>query len=119
MTIKLRKQVINILKTLQNRSSDAIATDLAQDLEIDYIVLMSAVNDLIDYELGGFKEYEINQITLNDEGKSYLKQGLPERRLLNLMLKDEIKEIEIEDLLKRSKLEEKIFYVGISNLQKN
>ncbi|MHA2394650.1 MAG: phenylalanine--tRNA ligase subunit alpha [Promethearchaeota archaeon] len=119
MTIKLRKQVINILKTLQNRSSDAIATDLAQDLKIDYIVLMSAVNDLIDYELAGFKEYEINQITLNDEGKSYLKQGLPERRLLNQMLKDEIKEIEIEDLLKRSNLEEKIFYIGISNLKKN
>ncbi|MFX1323816.1 MAG: phenylalanine--tRNA ligase subunit alpha [Promethearchaeota archaeon] len=119
MIIKLKKQVVEILKTLQKRSSETTATELVQDLKIDYIVLMSAVNDLIEYELGGFKEEQINQVSLNDEGKLYLKQGLPERRLLDLMLKNDLKEITLDDLLKRSRLEENLFYVGISNLKKN
>jgi phenylalanyl-tRNA synthetase alpha chain len=117
--IKLKKQVINILKVLKKKPSNVIAADLASDMKIDYIVLMSAVNDLIDKNLAGFKEEEIYDVSLNPEGKLYLEKGLPERQLLNLMLKSEIKEIKIEDLLKQSNLEKNIFYVGISNLKKN
>jgi len=119
MTIRLKKQVINILKILKEKDSDVIASRLAEELKIDYIVLMSAVNDLIDYELGGFKEEEIFQISLNEEGKIYLKKGLPERQLINILLKENVKEIIIEDLHKKSKLDKQIFFVGISNLKKN
>jgi len=119
MTIKLRKQTIEILKMIKNKQSNVIATDLGKEMNIDYIVLMSAVNELIDYNLGGFEEEEIYQISLNAEGITYLKNGLPERQLLNLLLKNEIKEIAIEELLNRSKLDQSIFYIGISNLKKN
>ena len=119
MTIKLKRQVIEILKILKKKSSDVVAAALAKELKIDYIVLMSAINDLIEYDLGGFKEEEIYQISLNNEGISYLKNGLPERKLLNLMLKSKIKEINVDNLLKQSNLEEEIFYIGISNLKKN
>ena len=119
MAIKLKKQVIEILKILKEKKEKVIAEDLAQELNIDYIVLMSAVNDLIEYNLGGFEEKEINRISLNEEGQGYLENGLPERQLLQLLLKNEIKEISIEDFLKRSKLNKNIFYIGLSNMKKN
>ena len=119
MGIKLRKQAIDILKVLKEKHGECIASDLANELNTDYIVLMSAVNDLMDANLGNFKEHEIFQIALNEEGLSYLKNGLPERQLLNILLKRNIKEIEINELLETAKLESNIFYIGISNMKKN
>ncbi|MFW9946158.1 MAG: phenylalanine--tRNA ligase subunit alpha [Candidatus Odinarchaeota archaeon] len=119
MTIKLKKQVIEILKILKEKKEKVIAEDLVRELNIDYIVLMSAVNDLIEYNLGGFKEKEINRISLNKEGQGYLINGLPERQLLQLLLKDQIKEISIDDFLKKSKFKKDIFYIGLSNMKKN
>ena len=119
MKIKLKKQVIEILKVLKEKKSECIASDLANELDIDYIVLMSAVNDLIDVNLGGFKEKEIFQISLNEEGLNYLKKSLPERQLLEALLKDNIKEINIDEFLKSVKLDKKIFYIGITNMKKN
>ncbi|MFW9902309.1 MAG: phenylalanine--tRNA ligase subunit alpha [Candidatus Thorarchaeota archaeon] len=119
MTIRLKKQVIDILKILQKKSSEVLAIELANELKIDYIVLMSAINDLIEHGLGGFREEEVNQISLNDEGINYMKNGLPERQLLNILLEKNIKEISLEEFLKESNLDENIFYIGISNLKKN
>ena len=118
MTIKLKKQTIDILKVLKKRPAEVLAKDLVRDLKIDYIVLMSAINDLIEYDLGGFKEEEIYQISLNDEGINYLTNALPERQLVNILLENNIKELSVDELLKRSKLERNIFYIGIANLKK-
>jgi phenylalanyl-tRNA synthetase alpha chain len=119
MTIKLKKQTIEVLEVIKNKGVNIIATKLATEMNLDYIVLMSAVNELIDNKLGGFEEEEIYQISLNEEGNQYLKKGLPERQLLNLLLNNNLKEISKDDLLKRSKLDQSIFYIGISNLKKN
>ena len=119
MTIKLKKQTIEILKVLKKKPTEVLAKDLSEELKVDYIVLMSAINDLIEYDLGGFKEEEIYQISLNDEGMDYLTKGLPERQLLNILLKNNVKELSLDDLIKRSKLTRDIFYVGIANLKKN
>ncbi len=119
MPIELKKQVIDILKILKNKNIDILASKLSQELDIDYIVLMSAINDLIAHDLAGFRESEINQVALTEEGISYLKKGLPERQLLSIFLEKDIKEIEMDDLLKSSKLPRPIFYVGITNMKKN
>ena len=37
--------------------------ELAKELNVDYIVLMAAINDLIDQKLGGFREEELNQVS--------------------------------------------------------
>ncbi|MFO7797630.1 MAG: hypothetical protein R6W84_15915, partial [Promethearchaeia archaeon] len=74
MTIKLEKQTIEIFKALKKKKSDEIsASEFADDLGIDYIVLMSAINELKKYDLADFKEIEIFQVSLNEEGRSYLK----------------------------------------------
>ncbi|MHA1479072.1 MAG: hypothetical protein ACTSPU_12825, partial [Promethearchaeota archaeon] len=119
MTIKLKKQVIEILTVLKEKKTEKLASTLAKELNIDYIVLMAAVNDLIDHNLGGFREEEINQIYLNEEGRNYLENGLPENQLLKLMKESDIKEISMEDLIVKSKLDKQIFYVGLSNMRKN
>ncbi len=119
MTVKLKKQVIEILKILKKKSSEVFASDLADELKIDYIVLMSAINDLIDFNLANFKEKELFKISLNEEGETYIEKDLPERQILNIMLENDIKEINLSDLLKKSNLEKNIFYIGISNLKRN
>lgn len=119
MTIKLKKQVIEILEVIKKKNTELLASELANDLDIDYIVLMAAVNDLIEENLGGFREEDVNQIVLNEEGHDYLEKGLPERQLLKILLDSNIKEISIEDLHIKSKLEEQIFYVGLANMKKN
>ena len=91
MPIILKKQVIDILKILQEKKTECIASDLANELGIDYIVLMSAMNDLKNSKLGDFKEEEINQISLNEEGLEYLNKGLPERQIIEVLLKENIK----------------------------
>ncbi|MFX1392076.1 MAG: phenylalanine--tRNA ligase subunit alpha [Promethearchaeota archaeon] len=119
MTIKLKNQVIKILKVLKEKKSECEASNLAKELSIDYIVLMSAVNDLIEEDLGGFKEEDIYQISLNEEGYNYAVNELPERILLGILKKENIKEISVENLLKKSNMDKKIFYIGLSNMKKN
>ena len=63
MDIKLKKQVIEIFKVLKEKNADCEASDLAMELNIDYIVLMSAINDLMDVNLGSFREDEIFQLS--------------------------------------------------------
>lgn len=119
MAIKLKKQVIDIFKIIQEKKSEIIASELAKELKIDYIVLMSVVNDLKDNKLADFKEEEIFQISLNEEGKKYTVNELPERTLLNILKNNNIKEIAVEELLEKSNLDKKIFFIGLSNMKKN
>jgi len=119
MVIKLRRQTIDILKILKEKKLECEASDLANELEIDYIVLMSAINELKEQKLADFKENEVYLISLNEEGSLYLKNGLPERQLLQILLRDEIKETTIDDLLQKSKFEKEMFYIGLSNMKKN
>jgi phenylalanyl-tRNA synthetase alpha chain len=119
MTIKLKKQVIEILEVLKKKNTELLASELANELNIDYIVLMSAINDLIEKNLGGFREEDVNQILLNVEGLNYLEKGLPERQLLKILLESNVKEIKIEDLQVKAKLDKQIFYVGLANIKKN
>ncbi|MFO8020521.1 MAG: phenylalanine--tRNA ligase subunit alpha [Promethearchaeia archaeon] len=119
MTIRLREQVIEILKILKKKGKEYVASNLADQLDIDYIVLMAAINDLKDHNLADFKEIEINKVTLNEEGRSYLQKGLPERQLFNYLLENNIKEISLSEFLEKSCLSKQIFYVGLSNLKED
>jgi len=119
LVIKLKQNVIDILKKLKEKDVEVEASELAKELKIDYIVLMSAVNDLAANNLGGFKENKIDYLYLNDEGLDYLKNGFPFRRLINLILKDGKKEYSVIDLKKLSKFEDEALYRAIQNMKKN
>ncbi|TXT62549.1 MAG: Phenylalanine--tRNA ligase alpha subunit [Promethearchaeota archaeon] len=120
MTIKLEKQTIEVFKALKKETSDEVlATEFSEKLGLDYIVLMSAINELKKHDLADFEEQEIFQISLNEEGKSYLQKGLPERQLLEQLLKKEVKEISLQEFLEISDFDKKLFYIGISYMKKN
>ncbi|MBN1216066.1 MAG: phenylalanine--tRNA ligase subunit alpha [Candidatus Lokiarchaeota archaeon] len=120
MTIKLEKQTINIFKELKKIKSNYVnASDFSKKLNIDYIVLMSAINDLKKNDLGDFTEKEVNQVSLNKEGILYLEKGLPERQLLNILLSSNHQELSLLDFLNLSKFDKKIFYIGINYMKKN
>lgn len=76
MTFRLKKQVIDILRVLYKKESEIFARDLKKERKIDYNVFISVVNYLITYDLGGFKEVDLNQISLNKGGINYLKMEL-------------------------------------------
>lgn len=120
MTIKLEKQTIEVFKALKKKRSDhIIASDFADELGTDYIVLMSAINELKKHNLADFKEEDIFQVSLNEEGRSYLEEGLPERQLLEKLLEEDTKEISLEDFLELSDFNKKLFYIGLSYMKKN
>ena len=56
---------------------------------------------------------------LKEEGKNYAINELPERVLLNILKKNNIKEIAVEELLEKSNLDKKVFFIGLSNMKKN
>lgn len=119
MTLKLKTRTIELLKDLQQKRRECVASDLAEELDLDYIVLMSAVNELREKDLAGFREEEIDTVFLNEEGVKYLWKGLPERQILDYLLKNNLKEIPIQELSKRVDLDKKLFYIGLSNMKKN
>jgi phenylalanyl-tRNA synthetase alpha chain len=118
MVVKLKKQVIDIFKVLQKKKNEYIASELASEVNEDYIVIMSAINDLSEQDLAGFKEIQIEEIFLNDEGRNYGVNGLPERKLLDILRKEKIQEIDVEVLANKSNLDKKIFYIGLTNMKK-
>jgi len=120
MVIKLKKNAIDILKVLQEKNEEYKVSELVAETGKDYIVIMSAINDLSEEGLAGFKEKYIDRISLNEEGLSYEKMGgSPERQLANFIYPFKIKEFKLDDLYKNSKMEEKSFYIGLANLKRN
>ena len=119
MGIRLKQSAIEILKMLQAKKKEYDASELAEELNIDYIVLMSAVNELDANNLGGFKENKIDYLYLNDEGLQYLKKGLPGRQLINYLITNKIKEISVVELKKKLGMDEKTFFRAIQNLKRN
>lgn len=117
MGIKLKQNIIDILKVLQDRKDELEAAELAEELKVDYIVLMSAVNDLAHNGLGGFKEQNIDYLYLNEEGQEYLKNGFPFRRLIDAILHDGKKEYNVINLKDLSGLDEKALYRAIQNIK--
>ena len=122
MTVTLKPITVKVLKHLKKK--DGIdATDLANDLKQDYIVIMSCINELSDEELGYFEESEVAELTLTDEGKKYAKEKLPEIRLFDYMLDQDIKEIDLNDLQEQCKqdlqLQKKFFFISLNYLKRS
>jgi len=89
--------------------------EISNELNIDKYKILRTLGFLREKGLIELKEEKIKRYELSELGKKYLKEGLPERRLLNLL--KERKEINIEELNKYFDKDELSFSLGF--LRKN
>nr|MDO8119440.1 hypothetical protein [Candidatus Sigynarchaeota archaeon] len=97
MSVSLQPTTIDVLKALQQQDG-VEANVLAKQLNLDYIVVMAAINELASLGLGAFKEEEATELILEPEGVEYAKKGLPESRVFDYMKTSHINEMELNAL---------------------
>ncbi|MFX0101364.1 MAG: phenylalanine--tRNA ligase subunit alpha [Candidatus Hodarchaeota archaeon] len=121
MSMSLKPISVSVLKELKKK--DGIeASSLAKVLKVDYIEVMSGINELSEHGLGEFKEESIVEYSLTEEGKDYAENKLPESRLFKYLVDNDIKQIDLKDLKeaagKKIGLDEKIFFISLNNLKR-
>nr|MDO8115370.1 phenylalanine--tRNA ligase subunit alpha [Candidatus Sigynarchaeota archaeon] len=120
MILSLKPVSIQVLKALKD-ASGIDANNLASQMRLDYVVVMGAINELAEHDLGYFKEEEATELVLTDEGNDYATKGLPESRLFKLLFDLKVKEIELNELkakaTKQLGIDEKIFFLALGNLK--
>lgn len=120
MTISLKPFTIQILQALKDQ--DGIeASSLASQLGQDYVVIMGAINELAENDLGYFEEEQATELALTDEGKDYAKNKLPESRVFKLLVDLNVRQIELNDLKQKVidelGLDEKVFFLALGYLK--
>ncbi|MHA1682607.1 MAG: phenylalanine--tRNA ligase subunit alpha [Promethearchaeota archaeon] len=124
MTLTLQPTAKTVLEALQALQAEGkvSAKVLSENLGMDYIMIMAAVNALKENGLGDFKEEVITEYQLTEEGLDYAKNKLPESRVFKYIIDHEIKQVNIKDLQVQVKkalgLDSKIFFLAINNLKK-
>lgn len=117
--IILKEISISVFKELKKIGKPIEARELASKLNIEYEILMNqAVYELQQKSLAEFTEEKVTELTPTDEFKEYIKNGLPERQLFNI-LKNIGKECLIEELKSKSKMDQQMFFIGLSYMKKN
>ncbi|MHA1731588.1 MAG: phenylalanine--tRNA ligase subunit alpha [Promethearchaeota archaeon] len=122
---KLNKTTTDVYKKLRalfDRDAgvkEVEAKKLSQELGVDYVVLMSAINELRAHKLADYKERDVDEVALTEEGLDYASNGLPERRLLNFLYENEIVEIPVLKFKDRVTMDPKLFFIGLNNMKRN
>ncbi|MBO3762725.1 MAG: phenylalanine--tRNA ligase subunit alpha [Candidatus Brockarchaeota archaeon] len=98
----IQRKILNFLL----RTKEAKLSELAKELNVTQEGLFSVAETLKNLGLLKIEEIEERFLKLTKEGKLYLEQGLPERRIVNLVGKD--REIDINSLYKLGLSKEEI-----------
>ena len=118
-SVTLKDTEIRVLKGLQEQKTLPMeAKELAISMNLDYPVLMTAVYELQNQGYTTFTEELVDEYQLTDEGKNYAQNGLPERKIIQYLITNQIKECKLNELRKKLNLEEPLFFIGIGNLKK-
>ncbi|MHA1674768.1 MAG: phenylalanine--tRNA ligase subunit alpha [Promethearchaeota archaeon] len=124
MTLALKLEYIQVLQKLQELDKPIEARDLSEILKMGYEKLMSgAVYTLELNELAKFSEQEEIVLTLTDEGKDYVENGLPERQMYKIFVQNDRKEIGVDgfspEVEKSLGFNKKLFFIGLTHMKKN
>jgi phenylalanyl-tRNA synthetase alpha chain len=118
--VSLKPVTTTVLIALK-AASGIDATAMAKQLGQDYAVIMGAINELAEHDLGYFKEEEATEIALTDEGTDYAKNHLPESRLFKFLCDLKVKQIELNALKDKAKkvlaMDEKLFFLSLGHLK--
>ncbi|MDR0900719.1 MAG: phenylalanine--tRNA ligase subunit alpha [Methanobrevibacter sp.] len=101
------KKLLKALENNEHKSPEEIAKETTMDIKS----VMSAAGSLASKNIIAVDKIVDEAISLTDDGKKYAKEGLPERNILNVLIKEE--EIPMKDLAKKSGIENKEVNIAI------
>src|SRR3989344_7100322 len=88
--------------------------DLVEKSKLKEVNVLRAIQWLQDKKIIAIKEEDKELISLGINGEEALKEGLPERRILNILDKD----LSLDEIEKEAKLDKNEFNIGIGILKK-
>lgn len=104
MDFNFHPNEIKILKILEEKQN---IKEISEKGNLNIDAVARGIDWLKTKNLVDVEEKIRNYIFLNDEGKKYVKQGLPERQIMNLIKEKKISEIrmnELKELINESKI---------------
>ena len=114
---EIRENELKTLLALQKLGGKASIDQIALDTGLAHAAIMRAALSLSDNKLIQITEKKQTIIALNEEGKDYAKKGLPERRLIRDLLKQE-NPIPIEKIAASTCLEKPLVTIALGWLHK-
>jgi phenylalanyl-tRNA synthetase alpha chain len=110
--VNLRENEVKTLLTLKNGGGHLEVNKIVMISSLAHAAVMRAALSLQTKNLVKISEREQTIVLLNEEGKKYAKQGLPERRLISELLKMGGK-ANVKKILESSNIENKISIIAL------
>ena len=114
--VELRENEQKALLALQKLGGRGSIDQIVLGSGLAHAAVMRAALTLLDAKLIQINEKKQTTIALNEEGKSYAEKGLPERRLINALLRQE-KPIPIEKITANAGLEKPLIPIALGWLR--
>jgi phenylalanyl-tRNA synthetase alpha chain len=115
--VELRENELKTLLAVQKLGGKADIDQIVLSSGLAHAAVMRAALTLSGNKLIRINEKKQTIIALNKEGKNYAEKGLPERRLINALLKQE-KPISIENIAANIGLEKPLLSIALGWLRK-
>ncbi|MCK5628204.1 phenylalanine--tRNA ligase subunit alpha [Candidatus Bathyarchaeota archaeon] len=96
--VDLRGQEYKILFKLQNLEGKASATQIVASTKLSESAVMRALLALQSKNLVAITETKQTRARLTEEGKTWAKEGLPERKIINLLFDRNCRELSFSDI---------------------
>ena len=119
-TLSMKETSLQVLKELQKLKKPIEARELAKKTGLEYEILMTqAIHELQTLSLATFTEQEVMELIPTKELNDYVKNGLPERQLVNYLLDNSFDEISLEEFQSLMDMDKRFFFIGLANAKKN
>mgnify|MGYP001032087559 CR=1 FL=1 len=115
--VELRENESRTLLALKDAGGCSTIDRIAHTSELDHSAVMRAVLSLEPQNLLAVHERKSTKIVLNEEGKEYADEGLPERRIVNELRKRSGK-ADIEEVFKAVSLGENVRVIALGWLSR-
>jgi len=113
----LRENELKTLEALEKLEGKATVEQIADSANLAHAAVMRAALSLSTKNLTKISEKKIKIVKITSEGKSYVKQGLPERRLLKALI-DLGKEASLEETAKKAGLGKELLSIALGWLHR-
>jgi len=115
--VELRENEQKTLLALQKLNGKARVDQILQASGLAHAAVMRAALTLAEKKLVMVHEQKQKVIELNEEGKQHAQRGLPERRLINALIKLD-REAPVEKVVEKAQLDKKFVTIGLGWLHR-